>query len=51
VVLAAGASVGEITSATHSPDHGVTVMLARVRWTAAAAALLLEDGTPLSVVG
>jgi folate-binding protein YgfZ len=51
VVLAAGASVGEITSATHGPDHGVTVMLARVRWNAAAAALVLEDGTPLSVVG
>jgi folate-binding protein YgfZ len=50
VVLAADAPVGEVTSAAHRPDHGVTVLLARVRWNAAAAALVVEDGTPLSVV-
>jgi tRNA-modifying protein YgfZ len=50
VVLAAGAPAGEVTSAAHRPHHGVTVMLARVRWSAATAPLAVEDGTPLSVV-
>ena len=50
VVLSAAAPVGEVTSAARRPDRGDTVMLARVRWNAATAALVIEDGTPLSVV-
>jgi folate-binding protein YgfZ len=50
VVLAAGAPVGKVTSAAQRADHGVTVMIVRVRWNAATAALAVGDGTPLSVV-
>jgi folate-binding protein YgfZ len=50
VVLAAAVPVGEVTSAAPGLERDTTVMLARVRWNAAASALALEDGTPLSVV-